>query len=145
MTNEATFKNLDIKVANVNTDNPPWSKTDKRFHYTIQLTNNITKYSMIADYYSSVIDYNNGESELTNDELIEAAHMIIQDALCARDYTLEQFLEEFCYLESGQSALNAIKTYHQCKQLYDDLMKIFTPDQLEKLNEELFEWEYEDS
>jgi hypothetical protein len=143
MTNEATFKNLYIKVTNVYIDNPPWSKTTGGFHYTIQLTNNITKHSMVADYYGSFNDYKNGKSELTNDELIEAAHMIIQDALCARDYTLEQFLEEFCYLESGQSALNGIKSYHQCKQLYDDLIKIFTPAEIEELNEELFEWEYD--
>ena len=100
---------------------------------------------MVADYYGSFNDYKNGKSELTNDELIEAAHMIIQDALCARDYTLEQFLEEFGYLESGQTALNGIKTYHQCKQLYDDLMKIFTQEELDKLTEELNDWENEDS
>jgi hypothetical protein len=142
MTNETTFSILNIRITNVDVTNPPWSKTDRCFHYKIQLTNNITKYSIYADYYGSVNDYNNGKSELTTDELIVAAQMIIQDALyAAREYTLEQFLEEFCYLEPGQSALKGIKTYNQCNQLLNDLIAIFTPEQLDKLTEELNEWE----
>lgn len=140
MTNETTFSILNIKVTNVDVTNPPWSKTNRCSHYKIQLTNNITKYSIYADYYGSVNDYNNDKSKLTTDDLIRAAHIIIQDALCGRDYTLEQFLE-FGYLESGQSALKGIKTYNRCNQLLNDLIAIFTPEQLDKLTEELNEWE----
>jgi hypothetical protein len=142
MPNNTTFSILNIRVTNVNVKNPPWSKTDRCFHYKIQLTNNITKYSIYADYYGSFNDFINNKSELTADELIGAAQMIIRDALYARDYTLEQFLEEFCYLESGQAKLDdGIQVYRKCSQLLNDLIAIFTPDQLDKLTEELYDWE----
>jgi hypothetical protein len=98
---------------------------------------------MTTDYYGSFNDYNNGKSELTTDDLIGAAHMIIQDAICARDYILEQFLEQFNYLKSGKSALKGIKTYNQCKDLYNQLIVIFTPAELKRLHEELINWEDE--
>ena len=58
---------------------------------------------------------------------------ILSDARCIDGLSLEAFLEDFGYLNSGEDALRGIKAYKSCKKTARALKKMFTKDELSSL------------
>lgn len=55
---------------------------------------------------------------------------VLHDCMDAENYTLEEFLEEFCYLDSGESALRGINAYHAIKENSIKAMQIWKQDEI---------------
>lgn len=56
------------------------------------------------------LDYSRAEC------IFNAINSVLHECEDAENYTLEEFLEEFCYLDSGESALRGINAYHAIKE-----------------------------
>lgn len=56
------------------------------------------------------LDYSRAEC------IFNAIDSILHECVDAENYTLEEFLEEFCYLDSGESALRGINAYRAIKE-----------------------------
>lgn len=48
--------------------------------------------------------------------IFNAIDSVLHECVDAENYTLEEFLEEFCYLDSGESALRGINAYRAIKE-----------------------------
>jgi hypothetical protein len=129
---------LKIKVTQTDIATQPWSD-DFCYHHTIKLINTTSNQSMITDYYGSVNDYKRKQPELSDIDLLDAAQMVIEDALSSENYTLPEFLEEFGYLKSGESALKGINVYNKCAEMFKKLDKMYTPNELEEITNLLYE------
>lgn len=56
------------------------------------------------------LDYSRAEC------IFNAIDSVLHECEDAENYTLEEFLEEFCYLDSGESALRGINAYRAIKE-----------------------------
>lgn len=56
------------------------------------------------------LDYSRAEC------IFNAINSVLHECVDAENYTLEEFLEEFCYLDSGESALRGINAYRAIKE-----------------------------
>lgn len=56
------------------------------------------------------LDYSRAEC------IFNAIDSVLHECKDAENYTLEEFLEEFCYLDSGESALRGINAYRAIKE-----------------------------
>jgi len=56
------------------------------------------------------LDYSRAEC------IFNAIDSVLHECVDAENYTLEEFLEEFCYLDSGESALRGINAYRAIKE-----------------------------
>lgn len=56
------------------------------------------------------LDYSSSEC------IFNTIDSVLHDCMNAENYTLEEFLEEFCYLDSGESALRGINAYRAIKE-----------------------------
>lgn len=56
------------------------------------------------------LDYSRAEC------IFNTINSVLHECVDAENYTLEEFLEEFCYLDSGESALRGIDAYHAIKE-----------------------------
>lgn len=56
------------------------------------------------------LDYSRAEC------IFNAINSVLHECVDAENYTLEEFLEEFCYLDSGESALRGINAYRTIKE-----------------------------
>ncbi len=50
---------------------------------------------------------------------------VLHECVDAENYTLEEFLEEFCYLDSGESALRGINAYRAIKENSRNALQIW--------------------
>ena len=56
------------------------------------------------------LDYSRAEC------IFNAINSVLHECVDAENYTLEEFLEEFCYLDSGELALRGINAYRAIKE-----------------------------
>ena len=56
------------------------------------------------------LDYSRAEC------IFNAINSVLHECVDTENYTLEEFLEEFCYLDSGESALRGINAYRAIKE-----------------------------
>ena len=62
--------------------------------------------------------------------IFNAIDNVLHECEDAENYTLEEFLEEFCYLDSGESALRGINAYHAIKENSIKAMQIWKQDEI---------------
>lgn len=62
--------------------------------------------------------------------IFNAIDSVLHECEDAENYTLEEFLEEFCYLDSGESALRGINAYHAIKENSIKAMQIWKQDEI---------------
>ena len=55
---------------------------------------------------------------------------VLHESEDAENYTLEEFLEEFCYLDSGESALRGINAYRAIKENRRKALQIWKQDEI---------------
>lgn len=55
---------------------------------------------------------------------------VLHESEDAENYTLEEFLEEFCYLDSGESALSGINAYRAMKEERKKALQIWKQDEI---------------
>lgn len=55
---------------------------------------------------------------------------VLHECEDAENYTLEEFLEEFCYLDSGESALRGINAYRAIKENRRKALQIWKQDEI---------------
>lgn len=70
------------------------------------------------------LDYSRAEC------IFNAIDSVLHECEDAENYTLEEFLEEFCYLDSGESALRGINAYHAIKENSIKAMQIWKQDEI---------------
>ena len=70
------------------------------------------------------LDYSRAE------RIFNAIDSVLHECEDAENYTLEEFLEEFCYLDSGESALRGINAYHAIKENSIKAMQIWKQDEI---------------
>lgn len=70
------------------------------------------------------LDYSRAEC------IFNAIDSVLHECEAAENYTLEEFLEEFCYLDSGESALRGINAYHAIKENSIKAMQIWKQDEI---------------
>lgn len=63
------------------------------------------------EFYTGIaLDYSRAKC------IFNAINSVLHECVDAENYTLEEFLEEFCYLDSGESALRGINAYRTIKE-----------------------------
>lgn len=62
--------------------------------------------------------------------IFNAIDSVLHECEDAENYTLEEFLEEFCYLDSCESALRGINAYHAIKENSIKAMQIWKQDEI---------------
>lgn len=70
------------------------------------------------------LDYSRAEC------IFNAIDSVLHECEDAENYTLEEFLEEFCYLDSGESALRGINAYRAIKENSRKVMQIWKQDEI---------------
>lgn len=70
------------------------------------------------------LDYSRSEC------IFNAINSVLHECDDAENYTLEEFLEEFCYLDSGESELRGINAYHAIKENSIKAMQIWKQDEI---------------
>ena len=70
------------------------------------------------------LDYSRAEC------IFNAIDSVLHECEDAENYTLEEFLEEFCYLDSGESALRGINAYHAIKENSIKALQIWKQDEI---------------
>lgn len=70
------------------------------------------------------LDYSRAEC------IFNAIDSVLHECEDAENYTLDEFLEEFCYLDSGESALRGINAYHAIKENSIKAMQIWKQDEI---------------
>lgn len=62
--------------------------------------------------------------------IFNAIDSVLHECKDAENYTLEEFLEEFCYLDSGESALRDINAYRAIKENSRKALQIWKQDEI---------------
>lgn len=62
--------------------------------------------------------------------IFNAIDSVLHECKDAENYTLEEFLEEFCYLDSGESALRGINAYRAIKENSRKALQIWKQDEI---------------
>lgn len=70
------------------------------------------------------LDYSRAEC------IFNAIDSVFHECEDAENYTLEEFLEEFCYLDSGESALRGINAYRVIKENSRKALQIWKQDEI---------------
>lgn len=70
------------------------------------------------------LDYSRAEC------IFNAINSVLHECVDAENYTLEEFLEEFCYLDSGESALRGINAYRAIKENSRKALQIWKQDEI---------------
>lgn len=70
------------------------------------------------------LDYSRAEC------IFNAIDSVLHECEDAENYTLEEFLEEFCYLDSGESALRGINAYRAIKENSRKALQIWKQDEI---------------
>lgn len=70
------------------------------------------------------LDYSRAEC------IFNAINSVLHECEDAENYTLEEFLEEFCYLDSGESALRGINAYRAIKENSRKALQIWKQDEI---------------
>lgn len=70
------------------------------------------------------LDYSRAEC------IFNAIDSVLHECEDAENYTLEEFLEEFCYLDSGESALRGINAYRVIKENSRKALQIWKQDEI---------------
>lgn len=70
------------------------------------------------------LDYSRAEC------IFNAIDSVLHECEDAENYTLEEFLEEFCYLDSGESALRGINAYRAIKENSRKVLQIWKQDEI---------------
>lgn len=70
------------------------------------------------------LDYSRAEC------IFNAIDSVLHECEDAENYTLEEFLEEFCYLDSGESALRGINAYRAIKENRRKALQIWKQDEI---------------
>lgn len=70
------------------------------------------------------LDYSRAEC------IFNAIDSVLHECEDAENYTLEEFLEEFCYLDSGESALRGINAYRATKENSRKALQIWKQDEI---------------
>lgn len=70
------------------------------------------------------LDYSRAEC------IFNAIDSVLHECKDAENYTLEEFLEEFCYLDSGESALRGINAYRAIKENSRKALQIWKQDEI---------------
>ena len=94
-----------------------------RYEYIVTVKNGEKQLSF--KFYDSVVNYEKGIKELDEQGLVDALMCALDDALSSDEYTLEEFLENFGYLDSGSLALQGIEAYKKCEVMkigFDNLL-----------------------
>lgn len=81
--------------------------TDKWPHRNHTVTVNGINFEF---HTGSALDYSRAEC------VFNTIDSVLHECVDAENYTLEEFLEEFCYLDSGESALRGINAYRAIKE-----------------------------
>lgn len=81
--------------------------TDKWLHRNHTVTVN----GIDFEFHTGIaLDYSRAEC------IFNTIDSVLRECVNAENYTLEEFLEEFCYLDSGESALRGIDAYRAIKE-----------------------------
>lgn len=70
------------------------------------------------------LDYSSAEC------IFNTIDSVLHECEDAENYTLEEFLEEFCYLDSGESALRGINVYRVIKENSRKALQIWKQDEI---------------
>lgn len=70
------------------------------------------------------LDYSRAEC------IFNAINSVLHECEDAENYTLEEFLEEFCYLDSGEPALRGINAYRAIKENSRKVLQIWKQDEI---------------
>lgn len=70
------------------------------------------------------LDYSRAEC------IFNAIDSVLHECENAENYTLEEFLEEFCYLDSGESALRGINAYRAIKENSRKVLQIWKQNEI---------------
>lgn len=62
--------------------------------------------------------------------IFNTINSVLHECEDAENYTLEEFLEEFCYLDSGESALRGINAYRAIKENRRKALQIWKQDEI---------------
>lgn len=62
--------------------------------------------------------------------IFNAIDSVLHESEDAENYTLEEFLEEFCHLDSGESALRGINAYRAIKENSRKALQIWKQDEI---------------
>lgn len=102
-------------------------------------TNNHVRYNVRLDYNnkSYFTEYQTAQ-EIDKNDII---YCVLSDAQCY-EYTrnIDEFMQEFGY-NNGKIS-EGIKAFEGCKKAFEELSKMFTNSEIEKLHEELEEMGY---
>lgn len=99
-----------------------WGLT--RNHFIINVKNESNDREINFDFYDSEKNYDDGIEELDKMSLFSAFQCGMGDALIPDDYELSEFLEEYGYLESGEKALEGIKSYEACQVMLENVTQM---------------------
>lgn len=102
-----------------------------RFQVRIQFNENVRYFS----YWTSFEDWRNGKEELDESDYMNALNCVFSDSYAAQG-SFNDFCSEFGY---SDDSIKALKTYKECKRLYERLNKLFSGLDLLSIQNELEE------
>lgn len=141
-------KELTVECLDIDTEvNPVWDEKSNRYHYVLEVT--YDNKSEQFDFWGSIKDFNEGNIEMDEEDLISALCMEISDGLAfenSKDYI--DFCEEMGYddFENADyynddtdlidySNCESFKVYKGCEEAFNKMSNLFSTNEMVDLLE----------
>jgi hypothetical protein len=115
-------RQFEIKAKNLGTDKPYWDNSYNHYKFRISIKNLENNETINFLFWDSIADFEQGKTELTEEDLIYCFKFLLTDAISYLDSNgdIDEFQKEFGYEKISE----CIKAYNGCKKQYQKCLKL---------------------